>query len=232
MSVAVIGAVVAIGGTAYGIYSQQQAVSAANSVKPKPFVPIDIPKTAAAFLAANEAGFGFSDAKWKEDFPKLWLGREYSINDARNNLSGSLSPNITKSLETAGLSSDIGGNNEFQKARDLGRPILSLEQRDRGYFQNLMQQNPQRQAAMPGSVSLQLQAQNTGAQNAYNSSFFGNQINQYNAQVAQGIQNQNAAIAGLGSLAGLIAPQQSNQSGYLSPEFYGNFSTGKYGSGG
>lgn len=222
-------AAIAAAGTAYGIYAQQSAIGAANDVRPRPFVPIDINKTAQLMRAADIAGYENSQRDFERRFPLLQKGKEYNISDAASNLDGKTSATVTNAMDKAGLSADISGT-EFQKSQALGKPILAMEQRDRNYFSNLLAQNPQKAAGMNSSQYGQLIAQNTGAQNAYNSQFFGNQINRYNANIAQGMQNQYAATSGLASLASLFGNNNRNQqSGYLEPGYYGHSLGGSYG---
>lgn len=228
MSVAIIGAVVGIGATAYGVYSQQRAIDNANSAEPRPFEPIDIVKTAKLAQDADKLGFMLSDQDFKTRFPKLVMGREFNIADSALNLSGGTSKVVTEAMDKSGLSGDLG-DTQFEKARALGKPILQMEQRDRGYFRQLLAENPHRAAGLTGSDVTRLAAQNTGAQNAFNSQIFGNKINQYNSQIAQGIQNQGAAVSGLASLAGLFSQNKTTQSGYLDPSYYNKSTTGKYG---
>lgn len=211
-------------GTAYSIKAQNDAVEAANSAHPRDFVPINISRTAALAKAADEAGFNISDADFARRFPQLVKGREFNVADASNQLSGGTSKQLTDAMGKAGLSADLGST-EFEKAQALGRPILSIEQRDRNYFSKLLAQNPQRNAGLSGGDVTKLVVANTGAQNAYNSQIFGNQVNKYNASVAQGIQNQYAATSGLASLAGLFDQNKKPVDPYLS------LTTGAYRSG-
>lgn len=229
MSVAAIGAIIGIAGTAYSIYSQEQAKNAASSLKPRPFVPVDIPQVAAMALATDEAGYKISDADWRARFPKLALGRDFNINDVGANLSGETSPTITNAMDKAGLSANLG-NTEYEKAKNLGLPITSIQQRDRNYFQKQLAMNPQRTAGLSGTDTTRLAIANTGNQSNFNQGVFQSRIAGYNAGIQQNIQNTNAGINALGSLAGLLAPR-TTQSGYLSPEYY-NRATGGSGSAG
>lgn len=221
---AIVGAVVAAGATAYGAYTQNQAVEAANSVHPRAFVPININRTATLARAADEAGFRLSDADFAKRFPQLVQGRNFNIADSISNLGGGTSNVVSDSLSRAGLSADLG-NDEFKKAQALGKPILSIEQRDRNYFSRMLAENPQRTAGLSGGDVTKLAAQNTGALGAYNSQIFGNKINSYNAQIAQGIQNTSAATSGLASLAGLFTQNnRTQQSPYLNAGYSGGHS--------
>lgn len=220
MSMAIIGTVVAIGGTAYGIYASEQARDAASSAQPRPFVPLNVRNVARQALEADELSYRISDQDFQNRFPDLVRGRNYMADNAASNLRGETSPVVTNAMSKAGLTADLG-NNEFQKARNLGKPILSIEQRDRNYFRTNLALNPQRTAGLSGPDVTKLTAQNTGAQNAFNSNVFGNKTLQYNANIAQGIQNQNAAIGGLAGLAGLLqggSRQQRDPS--LDPSYY------------
>lgn len=229
MSVAVIGAVIGVAGTAYGVYSQQQAISAANSAHPRPFVPINIPQVAQMALAADVAGYRFSDEDWKTRFPKLVMGRDYNIRDVGANLRGQTSPVISQGLSKAGLSANLGST-EAQQSVNLGLQPMALEQRDRNYFQRELSMNPPRSAGLSGGDVTKLAAQNTGAQNAFNSALYGNRINAYNTQVQQSIQNQGALFQGLGALGGLYSNYQQNQSNPYSnstdPAYYHPYSQG------
>lgn len=228
----IAGLAITAAGTAYSINAQNNAIDAANSAHPRPFVPINIGKTAELAKAADVAGYQASDSEWLTRYQNSHLlkaGRDYNVSDASSNLSGATSPVVTNAMDKAGLAGDLGSN-EFQKAQALGKPILSIEQRDRNFFRQLLAENPQRSAGLTGGDVTKLAAQNTGAQGAYNSNIFGNKINQYNAQIAQGIQNQNAAVGGLASLAGLFSQNnRPNQSSYLEPGYYGHSLGGAYG---
>lgn len=222
MSMAVIGSIISIGGTAYSIYSQNRAIDAANSTNPRPFQPIDIAGTARLALEADKLGYKTSDQDFANRFPQLVSGRAFNIADSAAQLSGGTSRQLTDSMAKAGVSANLG-TDEFQKAQNLGKPILGIEQRDRNYFSRLMAENPQRQAGLTGADVTKLAAQNTGGQNAYNSQIFGNQIAKYNASIAQGMQNQYAATSGLASLAGLLSDSNRSkpqQSGYLDPTYF------------
>lgn len=199
-------------------------MSAANSAKPKPFVPVNIPQTAQMALVADQAGYNTSDEDWKRRFPKLVLGRDANIADADNNLSGLTSPYVSDAMKTAGLSANLG-DTEFQKAQNLGQPILSMEQRDRNYFQKQLGMNPQRTAGLSGQDATNLAIANTGNAQNYTQGIFQSNIARYNAGIQQNIQNSNAAVTGLGSFAGLLTQNSNRQSGYLNPGYY-NTATG------
>lgn len=237
-TIAIIGTVVSIAGAAYGAYQQNAAIEAANSAHPRPFVPIDIANTAKMAFIADKAGYDISDADWKKRFPLLSAGRDYNVKDMAGNLSGVVSPTVTNTLDKAGLSANLG-NDQFKQARNLGQPVLSMEQRNRNYFQKLLGDNPQRTAGLSGQDVTRIAVANTGSQQNFNQGIFQSNIGKYNSQIGQNIQNTNAAIGGLGSLAGLLTQNQNYNSPYLSgPSYYGsmtggaNPNVGDYGVGG
>lgn len=215
MSVAIIGGVVGIAGTVYGVVSSQAAISAANSAKPKKFVPIDPYAVNKLAGATDTAGYAMSDADWAKRFPALVAGREASIQDAASQLEGGQSQQVTDALKKSGLNVDISGN-EFQQAQKLGLPILSKEQRDRTYFQKLLGDNPQRQFGLSGQDVAHIAIANTNSQNNYNQGLFGSRINAYNSQIAQNAQNTGAIVSGFTGLANIGANAYQNYS--LSPQ--------------
>lgn len=222
--VTAIGVAVTAAGTAYSINSQNNAISAANNAHPRAFVPIDINNVAQQAFIADKAGFDISDKDWQKRFPQLFAGRNYNISDIGGNLRGIASPTITKEMNKAGLGANLG-NTEFKQAQNLGLPLLSLEQRDRNYFQKELSMNPQRTAGLTGQDVARISIANTNSQSNFNQGLFGSRISAYNSQIQQGIANNNAAIGGLGALAGLYTNyQQQNTnpaSNPLDPHYYG-----------
>ena len=226
MSMAIIGGIVAIGGTTYSILQQNAAIRAANSARPAAFVPVDIAKTAQLALDADKAGYKISDLDWERRFPLLKKGRDFNIEDAGLQLRGGTSKTVADAMSQSGLTGDLG-NTEFEKSRNLGMPILALEQRDRNYFQKQLAMNPQRAAGLSGQDVARIAITNTGGQNNYNQGIFQSRIAQYNTQVNQALQNQNAGVAGLGALADLIPQRNQSTSGVLDPSYYGSLTTGQ-----
>lgn len=203
--------ILTVAGTAYSAYSQNEATKAANSVKAKPFVPVDIPKTAAMAFAADKAGYDISDKDWQTRFPKLALGREQIINDVGQNVAGKDSLPVANAINKAGYGGTDLGNTEYAKSRELGMPVLALKNRSRDYFQQLLKTNPQRTAGLSGQDVTRIAIANTGGQNNFNQGVFQSNIGQYNSQIQQGIANQGAVLSGLGGLAGLLSQNQSYQ---------------------
>lgn len=198
--VAAIGAAVTLAGTAYSISASSAAADAANSLKPKKFVPIDTKAVGDLALATDVAGYAASDADWRNRFPKLAQGRDTSISMAYDALRGKASPQVEEGLRKSGLQVDVSGN-EFEQSRKLGLPILAKEQRDRTYFQKILADNPQRQFGLTGSDVTNIAISNTNSQSNYNQGLFGSRINQYNSQVAQSAQNTAGIVAGIGGAA-------------------------------
>jgi hypothetical protein len=213
-----IGLAVSVAGTAYGAYSANKATNAANNVNLPKFVPIDIGQVANLAATTDKTGYAISDADWVARYPKLNAGRDYSINDAKLALSGNTDPNVLKALEMSGVEgTDISGNSREQAIK-LGLPILSKEQRDRTYFQNLLAANPQRQFGLSGADVAHIAIANTNSQNNFNQGLFGSRINQYNASVAQSAQNTSGIIQGVGGLAEIGSQiYQNNQLNALKP---------------
>lgn len=224
--IATIGAIVGVIGTGYSIYSQNRAIDAANSAEPRPFVPIDIPTLARQALAADVVGFAASDEDFLRRAGPLVRARDYNVDEAGRQLGGALGRTTTAALDKSGLRSDLGGATEYQKALNLGKPVLSMEQRDRGYFSRLLGENPQRSAGLSGDDVTRLALANTNAQNAYNSQLFGNQIDRYNASIAQNTNNMGAAATGLAGLASLFPERPASPSNYLNPLYWNLQNTG------
>lgn len=208
-------------GTAYSISASEAAAKAANAVKPKKFVPVDIPRTQAEAIAADTAGYAKSDADFKKRFPKLAQGRNFNIQSSLADRSGAMSAGVTDALGKAGLSADFG-TNAFQQAKNLGMPILAKEQRDRTYFQRLLADNPQRQFGLSGQDIARISIANTGGTNNYNQGLFGSRMNMYNQQVAQNAQNNSAAITGLTGALGMIGQAYSGyqRNDPTNPDYY------------
>ena len=229
-------------GQVYGAYKQNEAIKAANNTHPAPFIPVDVAKTAQMALIADKAGYDVSDRDWAGTkgvdgkysggrFSTLAQGRDYNINDMAGNLEGKVSPTVTNAMNTAGLPADLG-DNPFKQARNLGLPIAAIQNRDRGYFQQLLGDNPQRAFGLSGQDTTRIAVTNTGNQNNFNQGVFQSNLARYNTGIQQNIANNNAAVTGLAGLAGLITQNNDyNQmkDPYLSTSGYsdgGGFYTG------
>lgn len=209
---AAIGATVAVAGTAYSVYQSQAAINAANNVKLPKFVPIDIASIAGLASATDKTGYDISDADWAARFPALSKGRDITIQDAQNALSGKPDPKITNELTKSGFGDvDVGGS-PFDQARKLGLPILSKEQRDRTYFQKLLGDNPHRTFGLSGQDVAHVAIANTNSASNYNQGLFGSRINAYNSEIAQNAQATQGIVSGIQGVAGIGAQlYQNNQ---------------------
>lgn len=220
---AAVGAAVAIGGTAYSIYSSQAAISAANSVSLPKFVPIDPKQVATDAAAADRSSYAASDADYYTNplTAGVAKGRDYAVQDSVDSLKGNSSGKQNAALASSGFSATLGSG--FDKARALGAPILSQEQRDRTYFQSVLGANPRRQIGLSGSDIAHIAIANTNSQNNFNQGLFGSRINQYNSALQQSAQNVGAGIGAIGGLVGVGTQlYQNSNSPYLNASTYQN----------
>lgn len=189
---------------------------------PKPpqapkFYPIDIPKTLADAISFDVQGYNASDADFAARFPGLVAERTKTIEDAYNQLVGPLDPTvqnqftqsaIAHALSTTGAgnaSAAIQGGSAAQNiaGTDVAKQILSKQDYDRGYFQSLIESNPERAFGLSGADVANLSIANTGGLNANNQQQYASQLAGIAAQGAAGVQT-GQLITGLGtSLASL-----------------------------
>jgi hypothetical protein len=195
--------------------------SGGSAPKTPALAQVNVPNTEGEALAADVVGYGLSDQDYAKRFPQLVAGRNYNVNNAVSNLQGQTDPAVSSALQTAGFGTPNLGSNEFQQAKSLGQPILAKEQRDRTYFQNLLQDNPQRAFGLSGGDVVNLGLANLGAANSYNQSIYGTRVQGANQAILQNAQNMSALYGALGSVgAAGIKSYANSQSPYLSYSQY------------
>ncbi len=223
-----IGAAVSVAGLALSATASGGSAPAA----PK-FTKIDPKKVQAQALATDKASYALSDLKYKERFPDLVKARDYMRGDIVANMSNTfgggagMTPVVNQTLADAGLAAGFNGTsgyfpqgqNQYDQAKALGKPILSMEQRGRKYFQNEIAMNPERQFGLSGQDIAHIAIANVGGQNNFNQGLFGVRLGQYNQQVAQQSDMTQGLISGLGSIvrSGVSLYQNTNS---LDPSYY------------
>lgn len=194
------------------------------SDNPPPLVQLDPQALQAMALEADRAGFTRSDTDYARRFPNLVNARNYTINNAVSNLNGATDPMVAGALKTTGLAG-VNLGNEYQKARNLGQPIASAENRDRNYFQRLLSENPARTFGLSGGDQARIAAVNAGTKLNFDWANFGSKINAQQAAQANQAASSQALISGIGgvakSLGSLFTPRSNNASDpYLTSNYY------------
>jgi hypothetical protein len=234
--VSAIGLAVGVAGTAYSISQSNAAIDAANSIKPKKFVPIDIgidPQTGAPIggvalqaLNADKAAYAATDALLD---PRLAAGRDFNINDVAGNLQGKESAFVTDPLKAAGLNTSFADTGSLTgEAKSLGKPILALEQRGRNYFQTQLAENPYRTFGIADKLT-ELKLANTAGLKNYDATVYGSRIGNYNSQIQQSITNNAAGLTALAGTIGTVGQIYQN-SPYLRSSLTNFFGGAPYGS--
>jgi hypothetical protein len=195
----------------------------ASAPAPPAFNPINEPSVAQQAFNTDVAGYNWSDADLAARQPLIPKGITNNITSAVTNLTGGTDPQVSSALDSAGLSRNLG-DTEAKKAASLGRPIASMQARDRNYFNSRFTATPETQPRTAGLTSqdvARIALGNTNNQNVYNQGLFGSRINQYNSQVQQQTQNTTAGITGLASIlgAGIRSPYTDP---YLTSAGYGS----------
>ena len=194
-----------------------------SAPKSPKFIPVDAAKTQAMAEAADRKSYALSDADYAKRQPDLVAGREADIAQALGNLHGN--DTAVKSAENQANLGDVNlGDNEFERAKLTGHDVLDMEKRDRGYFQNLLGMNPQRQIGLSGQDATKIAVANSGSQNALNQGLFATRVNNYNYQQTQNAQNTSGYLGlGLSALGDFAKVYQGYQN-YNSPSLsYGNY---------
>lgn len=191
--------------------------SGGKAPKAPALIQTNIPQTAQQALAADVASYGRSDADYAQRFPQLVAGRDYNVNNATTNLNGQTDPSITNALATAGFGGVNMGGTVFQQSRAMGQPILAKEQRDRNYFETLLQDNPQRAFGLSGGDVANIALANVGASNSYNQGVYGTRIAAQNANILQNAQNSAALYGAIGALGSAGIKAYGASQNYNSP---------------
>lgn len=166
---------------------------------PPAFVQLDPTSLQSLAITADKQGYDASDADYAKRFPDLVNARNNSIATAASDLSGNQDPIFNQAFQQSGLG-NINLGNQFQQAKNLGKPILSQEQRNRTYFQDLFKENPERSFGLSSSDVAHVALANSGNKTSYDNAVFGSRINQINANAAQSQQQTQAIAQGAGSL--------------------------------
>lgn len=216
--IAAIGTAVSVGATAYSL-------SQGGPSYPRPPKPIhfDVGKAADTYTKENTLAYQTADAAYNARFPQLVSGRNASISSALSDLEGNTPKTVSNALKTSGLAINDLGNNPFKEAIDLGKPILSQEQRHNQYFQSLFAANPERQISPSGGEIATAEVADLGNTNAALPGIYANRVNLYNAGIQQQSQNISGLLGAVGGAANVGANIYNNYTNpYLNFDYYKN----------
>lgn len=185
--------------------------------------PLNINRLEQAGIQADELGYNESDADFARRFPELVKARDYNINSSQTNMAGGRDPFIYDALSKAGLGDIDFGTGEHTIERNMGVKINSKENRDRTYFQRLLQDNPQRAFGLNSKDVARVALANTSGINM-------NALGQAQGNLEQALSNsqsdaanQAALFSAIGSIgaAGVKAAPNFNSptlnSGFYAP---------------
>lgn len=183
--------------------------------------PLNINKLEQTGIQADELGYNLSDADFAKRFPELVKARDYNIDSSKTNMAGGRDPFIYDALNKAGLGDIDFGTGEHTIERNMGVKINSKENRDRTYFQRLLQDNPQRAFGLNSKDVARVALANTGGINM-------NALGQAQGRLEQALSNsqtdaasQAALVSALGSIgAAGVKAAGSFTSPTLTPNYY------------
>lgn len=176
--------------------------------RPKKFVPIDAEAVNKLAKSTDQGSYALSDADYIRRHPELAAGRDYLASHAGDY--GTVDKQTNDVLAGAGLNTVSG--DPYEEALALGHPVLSLKERGRNTFQQIMGQPiyAQRQFGLTGADAAHIALANTNSANVYNQGVFENRLSNYNNSAVQGGQNLSAGITGLTGAIGLGAGLYNN----------------------
>lgn len=203
--------------------------------------PLNVNKLEKLAIQADELGYNLSDEDFARRFPELVAARDYGIESSRLNLAGERDPFIYGALKDSGLGDIDFGTGEHNIERNMGVKIGSKEQRDRTYFQRLLQDNPQRAFGLNSKDIARIALANTNGINMNAMGQSQGNFDQWLANKQGETASQNALISAIGSLGAAGARAFTNRSYasptlapsyYAGPQYYGtstpNIPTGYY----
>lgn len=197
-----------------------------STVKPPKLKQVDVAQAADTFTKYQQENYRLRDTDFASRFPELVNLRNSLIGESTAQLSGALPSQSKSALTTAGLggeASAMEGKNEFETSRNSGNNILAKEQRDRNYFENILNNGAagdvgKRDLSLGIDDILKIVTANSGNQNAFNQAIYGTQLNDYTSRLGQQAQNYGAVANTIGSVTDLISKfYHPAQSAYTDP---------------
>ena len=193
---------------------------AGTAPKPPKFNPVDLGSAQANAIAADIRGYDFSDADFASRFPGLVAGRQESISNAYNQLTGPLDPTVETSFVNKGIGESmnafgggdpdagIGGSGTASRkavASSVANSVQGKQDYDRSFFDSMLQSNPERTFGLSGGDLSNLSINNTMGLNAMNQGNYAGAVGNANAANASSSQQQQAYIGAALSAAGIAA---------------------------
>jgi hypothetical protein len=186
--------------------------SGGSAVSPTVY-PVNTLATEQAGIAADQYGYNLSDADFASRFPGLVASRGTDMATAEKEMTGPLAAPVENAFTSSGLSkafSAFGGGSEDPNVTGTGsigrktigasvaNDTMSYQNAARDYFQNLIEQNPQRAFGLSGGDLLNLSILNQGNLAQANQQAAGI-ASQVGAAQAQASQSQTNSLIGAGS---------------------------------
>jgi hypothetical protein len=196
-------------------------MTAGTAPSPPKFKKMNVQQTANDAIAADIAGYNWSDNDFLSRFPGLVQQRNDQIDNAYNQLNGPLDPTVQNSFVNQGVSQSLGsfgGGDPFATlgdtktgagantvAKSVANSVQGKQDADRNYFDGLLASNPQRAIGPSGGDIANWYITNATGQNASNQAAYAGQVGNYNAQVGASNANTSAGIAaGVSILSAVI----------------------------